>query len=149
MARPWPATTSVLPDDVIFVGSPGVGVDHASQLGIPPSHVWAGANAHDPVTYAPAQSSLPGMVSDEPGLNPAFSVPGPRQPGSVHTGWFGTDPATPAFGGQIFDATSGTDETYSGPSFDSHSHYWDSNSSSLKSMSLIVDGKYGAVGKAK
>lgn len=39
------------PTDLVFVGSPGVGVDHASQLGISPSHVWAGANEHDPVTY--------------------------------------------------------------------------------------------------
>jgi hypothetical protein len=27
-------------DDAVFVGSPGVGVDHAADLGIDPSHVW-------------------------------------------------------------------------------------------------------------
>lgn len=40
------------PTDMVFVGSPGVGVDHAAQLGgISPEHVWAGANKSDPVSY--------------------------------------------------------------------------------------------------
>ena len=29
-------------DDIVFVGSPGVNVDHASALNISPNHVWAG-----------------------------------------------------------------------------------------------------------
>ncbi|MGW3038954.1 alpha/beta hydrolase [Kitasatospora sp. NPDC001159] len=32
-----------LPDDVVIIGSPGVGVKHASDLGMPAGHVWAGA----------------------------------------------------------------------------------------------------------
>jgi hypothetical protein len=34
-------------DDVIFVGSPGVGVNHASDLGVNPSHVWDGQAGDD------------------------------------------------------------------------------------------------------
>jgi hypothetical protein len=36
-------------DDVIFVGSPGVGVNHASDLGLDPSHVWDGQAGDDPI----------------------------------------------------------------------------------------------------
>jgi len=36
-----------LSDDLILVGSPGVGVYKASQLGYDPSHVWVGAASND------------------------------------------------------------------------------------------------------
>ncbi|HZC69855.1 MAG TPA: alpha/beta hydrolase [Jatrophihabitans sp.] len=36
-------------DDVAFIGSPGVGVNHASDLGVDPSHVWDGAAEDDPI----------------------------------------------------------------------------------------------------
>lgn len=36
-------------DDLVFVGSPGVGVQRAEELGVPPSHVWAGEAGGDPV----------------------------------------------------------------------------------------------------
>ncbi|MFI6323438.1 alpha/beta hydrolase [Nonomuraea sp. NPDC050556] len=38
-----------LADDLIFVGSPGVGVDHAKDLGIGAEHVWVGEDRNDPV----------------------------------------------------------------------------------------------------
>ncbi|WP_084960155.1 alpha/beta hydrolase [Thermoactinospora rubra] len=38
-----------LADTLIFLGSPGVGVDHVSQLGISPKHVWVGEAGGDPV----------------------------------------------------------------------------------------------------
>lgn len=38
-----------LADDLVFVGSPGVGVERAEQLGVPASRVWAGEAAGDPV----------------------------------------------------------------------------------------------------
>lgn len=36
-------------DDLILIGSPGVSVDHASQLGFNPKHVWVGEADGDPV----------------------------------------------------------------------------------------------------
>lgn len=46
------AMTSGAPvDDVVLVGSPGVGVDHASDLGIDPSHVWDGEAGDDPILW--------------------------------------------------------------------------------------------------
>jgi hypothetical protein len=44
------AKQSVLPvDNIVLLGSPGISVDHASQLGIPAGHVWSGEAASDPV----------------------------------------------------------------------------------------------------
>jgi uncharacterized protein YukE len=39
-------------DDIVFVGSPGVGASHADQLSAGSGHVWAGATEHDPVVQA-------------------------------------------------------------------------------------------------
>lgn len=47
------------PNDIIFVGSLGVGVDHAKDLGIPPGNVWAGASPFDPLTGLPVHGNLP------------------------------------------------------------------------------------------
>ncbi|GAA2879178.1 hypothetical protein GCM10010517_41430 [Streptosporangium fragile] len=38
-----------LADDLVFVGSPGLGVEHARDLGVDPSHVWVGAAPDDQV----------------------------------------------------------------------------------------------------
>ncbi|MBN6053727.1 hypothetical protein JYK22_17440, partial [Nonomuraea sp. RK-328] len=38
-----------LADDIILIGSPGVGVEHASGLGLDPAHVWVGEAGNDPV----------------------------------------------------------------------------------------------------
>ncbi len=38
-------------DDVVLVGSPGAGVDHAADLEVPAGHVFVGANSRDPVSY--------------------------------------------------------------------------------------------------
>ncbi len=114
------------PGDMIFVGSPGVGVSHAAQLGIAPAHVWAGANSHDPVPQLPPSNPLTALGND-------------------NAGYFGTDPATSAFGGQVFNADIDPSRSFSGIDFSAHSSYWDQNSSSLFNMAHIVDGQYGSV----
>lgn len=40
-------------DNAILVGSPGVGVNHASDLNIPTHHVWAATAKNDMVNMAP------------------------------------------------------------------------------------------------
>lgn len=42
-------------DDVILLGSPGVGVDRAQDLGVSKEHVFVGAADHDPVTHLPSK----------------------------------------------------------------------------------------------
>jgi Alpha/beta hydrolase len=118
------------PNDLIFVGSPGVGVNHASQLGVSPAHVWAGANANDP-------------VPDLPPANPAHWI-------DNYSSHFGNDPTSPQFGGKDFAANydpgkpSGFDPAYY-VTLKAHSGYWDPDSASLLNMAHIVDGQYGKV----
>jgi len=50
----------LLADDIIFVGSPGVGVEHASDLGLAPGHVWVGEAGNDPVAYLGRFAADPG-----------------------------------------------------------------------------------------
>lgn len=80
------------PSDIIFVGSPGVGVDHASQLGTSPAHVWAGANEHDPVPYTqwfgdnPATRSF-GAQDFDANQDPGRSFWGPMDPRAHSDYW--------------------------------------------------------------
>ncbi|MFC7535310.1 alpha/beta hydrolase [Actinoplanes sp. GCM10030250] len=63
-------------DRVVFVGSPGVGVDSAADLTVPAERVWSSTSRTDVIRLA----AVP---------------PGPEL-------WFGRDPSTPGFGGQTF-----------------------------------------------
>lgn len=105
-------------DAVIFIGSPGVGVDHASDLNVSPEAAWAGRSKNDIVAHLP---------------NRTFWNPwdwGNRP--------FGVDPTSPEFGGNSFGVQDGNKL----PLFSAHSLYWDNNSESLGNMALIVNGEY-------
>src|SRR5439155_15652814 len=39
-------------DDVVLIGSPGVGVRHAGDLGLSPAHVWASTARHHVINAA-------------------------------------------------------------------------------------------------
>jgi hypothetical protein len=107
-----------LADDLIFVGSPGVDVNHARDLGVPPSHVWVGKELLDPIAY----------IGD-----PNILLPNP----------FGPDPALPSFGARVLRIQPGSPQF---PNLlHAHSQYWDHGSPSLKAMALIVAGMYGRV----
>lgn len=120
-----------LADDLIFVGSPGVGVDSAADLGLSPSHVWAGEARFDPVPKLPPLD--------------------PQEWFGPDRGYFGTDPASPPFGGRVFTVDGHLGIIHIGPipvlpnPFPEHSQYWDPGSISLRNMALIVAGMYGEV----
>ncbi|MEJ7795519.1 MAG: alpha/beta hydrolase [Nocardioides sp.] len=116
-------------DDIIFVGSPGVGgdTDHASDTGIDPDHVWAGANSRDVITYLGNHGSFHGEVFGGAGL--------------------GDDPAEDDFGGNRFQAES--ESRPSLPSTGQHSLYFDHDTESLYNISQIVNGDYDAVNHAE
>lgn len=64
-------------DELVFVGSPGVGVEHAADLrGVSADHVWATRATHDLVRWLPDF-------------------------------WFGEDPTSDEFGGRAFDSHPG------------------------------------------
>lgn len=67
-------------DNMIFQGSPGVGVDHVSDLGIDPDHVFVTAAARDPIARTPSQIHGPPPTRDSFGATeftsevPGFSI---------------------------------------------------------------------------
>jgi hypothetical protein len=89
--------------DIVFIGSPGTGVDTAADLGIDPGHVWAGGTDDDIVIRL---RSLPGLAALAPlGLGTALA------------GWavdelYGTIPTDPGFGARVFAAGDGGHSDY-------------------------------------
>jgi hypothetical protein len=112
-------------DDIVVVGSPGLGgdTDHADELGIDPGHVWAGANSNDPVA--------------DLGNHGAFHL-------EVFGGLgLGDDPVEDDFGANRFQAES-TSRGGVNPFLD-HSKYFDHDTESLANITRIVNGDYEAV----
>ncbi|GAA4695743.1 alpha/beta hydrolase [Nocardioides conyzicola] len=113
-------------DDLVFVGSPGVGgdTDDVGDTGVDPGHVWAGANSRDPI----ADLGNHGWVHLESVLGGAG---------------LGDDPAEDDFGAIRFEAESTTRPDHL--DFGEHSKYFDHGSESLYNLSQIVSGNYDAV----
>jgi hypothetical protein len=124
----------------------------------------AGANSHDPVPDLPPLPVNPvNPVNPMSPLNPLnvlnvldpldpLNLPvnalNPLNPANVLSGnasHFGTNPASPAFGGQVFNADVDPSQSFSGLDVSAHSSYWDPNSWSLINMAHIVDGQYSKV----
>ncbi|MEU4621658.1 alpha/beta hydrolase [Actinoplanes sp. NPDC023801] len=102
-------------DAVVFVGSPGVGVDSASQLQFPADQVWATTSVSDPIRYAaaaPKELLLPDL------------------PGSKRHLWFGRDPSQPGFGARVFPSQLDA----------GHLGYWDRGEPTLDALTRITLG---------
>jgi len=117
-------------DELIFVGSPGVGVDSVSELRgadgqpVPPEHVWSSHALRDPIQYASYTDLNP---TSEDGAEPADIL--------VH----GRNPSEPEFGAREFTADPGDSLGTA------HSQYWDPYSTSLRNMAYIITGNHGQV----
>jgi hypothetical protein len=109
-------------DDVAFVGSPGVGVEHAQQLGIPDGHVWAGRSPDDLVPLVPPLDApiRPDKMFDD------------------HSVRYGNDPTSTEFGGERFTVGHETIQH-------AHSSYWDPDQVSLLNLAHITTGQYEKV----
>jgi hypothetical protein len=105
-------------NDVVFIGSPGVGVEKATHLGMPVGHVWAGRSPEDPIPFAPP-------------LNPV------KWPDD-HSVRYGNDPTSSEFGAKRFVVDHE-------PVRHAHSNYWEPGSKSLQNLALITTGQYGRV----
>lgn len=113
--------TTMPVDDVLLVGSPGVGVDTAAELRVPPGHVWATRAANDAIRFAvdPGQRML-GLV----GL------------GHPDAMWFGTAPTAPEFGAHVFSSDPGT---FWHP-VRTHESYFEPGATSLTNIARVVTG---------
>ncbi|MFJ1679778.1 alpha/beta hydrolase [Streptomyces sp. NPDC088251] len=131
-------------DDIVLVGSPGVGVDHAEDLGVGKGHVFVGAAEHDVVTKLPSkQQSAAGVVGLIAAGPVAAYVVGDIADQGDDDLWFGKDPASESFGARRFQVDEGPRLiSGEGVSFGAHSHYFDPrrDSVSANNIALVVAG---------
>jgi hypothetical protein len=101
-------------DDIVFVASPGVGVNQANELGIPAERVHVTVDAHDPIQLAPVHGIEPQNFDDAD----VFSS-GPSEPGKSTEGpWY-----------------------KAGYNSDAHSMYWDPGNKALNNMGRVIAGQ--------
>ncbi|GIF19410.1 putative alpha/beta hydrolase family esterase [Actinoplanes tereljensis] len=122
-------TAGLAADDVVFVGSPGVGVDTAGDLAVPAGHVWSSTSRSDIIQYAaPAPGSLLKkleLAAAVPIIGPALAFSRPHQ-----DLWFGHNPSDPSFGACLFPSSPDA----------GHLGYWDRGSPSLDALASITLG---------
>lgn len=122
------AADGLAADSLVLVGSPGAGggVDHVSDLGMPPGQVYVGSAAHDPITWLGGQDGvLPGTWDDALGL--------------------GEDPAQSDFGAHTFPVAEGAsfdgwDGLVDVGLLDNHGSYFEGGNPALENMAAIVTG---------
>ncbi|MGW8490323.1 alpha/beta hydrolase [Streptomyces sp. NPDC055886] len=132
-------------DDIVFVGSPGVGVDKAEDLGVGREHVFVGAAANDVVTKLPSiKESAIGVAEMFYGGPAAAYVAGDLVDRGDDDVWFGRDPASEAFGARRFEVGDGPPLIGEGRvTIDAHSEYFDPelDKASAQNIALIAAGR--------
>ncbi|WP_326659461.1 alpha/beta hydrolase [Streptomyces sp. NBC_00385] len=127
-------------DDIVLVGSPGVGVDRAEDLGVGRDHVFVGAAENDVVTKLPSkqQSAVGVAVLAATGPVGAHILGGVADQDDDDL-WFGRDPASGAFGARRFPVNEGPQVIGSnGVSIDAHSQYFDPKRDAMSSDSIAL-----------
>ncbi|WP_405928859.1 alpha/beta hydrolase family protein [Streptomyces griseus] len=132
-------------DEIVFVGSPGVGVDSADDMGVGREHVFVGAAANDVVTKVPSKKETAvGAVEMLYGGPAAAYVFGDLADRGDDDVWFGSDPASEAFGARRFEVGDGPPLIGTGKlTIDAHSEYFDPeiDRTSVENMALITAGR--------
>jgi hypothetical protein len=116
-------------DEVVFVGSPGVGVDSAAGLQVPADRVWSSTSHSDVIQWAAVS---PKSLAEDLVLSQA--VPGGALLAFTRPEddlFFGTNPSDPAFGARVF-----TSEPDAG-----HLGYWEPGSAALDALTNITVGR--------
>ncbi|MFV2118865.1 alpha/beta hydrolase [Streptomyces sp. Act-28] len=124
-------------DDIILLGSPGVGVDKAEDLGVGKQHVFVGAADNDPVTHLPTKDEvlLAGPVGS--------LIYGDVFDWGDDDIYFGKDPSSEAFGAQRFKVDPGPHPVAELGGFDAHSQYFtpELDQVSADNIAAIVAGQ--------
>mgnify|MGYP002623840163 CR=1 FL=1 len=129
-------------DQVIVVGSPGVGALKAEDLGV--ESVWVGEAPNDPVGdigSLPHLKDLGTLVFFGPLALTATYI---AEKATNTTGTLGPDPSSKEFGARHFYVPDSRDPFYT---FKGHSSYWDTgpapqDSASLVNIARLVNGQY-------
>ncbi|GAA2380331.1 hypothetical protein Cme02nite_16220 [Catellatospora methionotrophica] len=125
----------VIADEIVALGSPGMGVASAAELGRP-GHVWASTADNDIVLFASSKGEL---ALDALG-GPAYVFAGAATDAVLRGNadlWHGVDPSSEQFGARVFTATPGTDP------LDAHGVYFAERNPALQSLAEIVTGETG------
>ncbi|MGW1883073.1 alpha/beta hydrolase [Streptomyces sp. NPDC001970] len=124
-------------DDIILLGSPGVGAEKAQDLGVSQDHVFVGAADNDPITKLPTKDevALAGPLGSLV-YGDAFDLGG----GDIY---FGKDPASEAFGARRFRVDDGPRPILELGGFDAHSQYFtpEKDWESAENIARVVAGK--------
>lgn len=131
-------------DDIILLGSPGVGVDKAEDLGVGKDHVFVGAAENDPVTKLPSkQQSASGIVGLLAGGPTVAYLAGDIADQGDDDLYFGKDPASEAFGARRFEVDDGPRPVLDAGKFKAHSQYFtpEKDAVSARNVAQIVAGK--------
>lgn len=157
-------------DDIVLVGSPGVGARSADELGVGRAHVFVGAAENDTVTRLPNRWEAGGLGSGAvggasagfalgAGAGPAGAVVGGALGGIAGAtvgymaqsaqsensdAWFGTDPAHRDFGATRFKVGEGPFPVQRGHELlEAHSNYFHpaKDQMSADNISRIVAGR--------
>ncbi|MFK3981180.1 alpha/beta hydrolase [Micromonospora sp. NPDC050397] len=116
-------------DRVVFVGSPGVGVDRAADLGLAEGQVWASTAGNDVIRHASGPAELLGRLglgAALPGVGGLLAYGNPAD-----ELWFGADPSGADFGARLFAGRP-----------DGHVGYWNPGNPALDAIARItVDGR--------
>ncbi|MCA1216828.1 alpha/beta hydrolase [Streptomyces sp. 8L] len=129
-------------DDIVLVGSPGVGVDRAEDLGVGKDHVFVGAAENDVVTKLPSprevEAGSAGLLIGGPAAARLASDLADRGDDDL---WFGRDPASRAFGARRFVVADGP-PPFSDGVVPAHSNYFDPvrDASSADNIARVASG---------
>ncbi|WP_369364023.1 alpha/beta hydrolase [Streptomyces sp. CG4] len=142
-------------DDYILLGSPGVGVDHAEDLGVGKQHVFVGAAENDLVSKAPSKGAVAGgfvgggigLVTGGLGGALEGATVGAELGDPDHDdNWFGKDPASDEFGATRFRTEPGPN-AFTHFTMEAHSNYFnpEKDQMSADSIANIVAGNPGGI----
>ncbi len=124
---------AVVADEIVALGSPGMGVDRAAELR-DPAHVWASTAPNDIVRFAPSPGeAVVGVLAGGPGMVALGSVSDAVLGGNADL-WHGTDPSAAEFGARVFPSEAGADPV------DAHASYFDPAGPALRTLAAIVNG---------
>jgi hypothetical protein len=120
------ARSALAADSVVFVGSPGVGVDSAADLHAPAGQVWSSTSLSDVVHYTAVSPA--GLVAD----TVRASVLGPVAAYGLPEDdlWFGRNPSDGQFGARVFGSQADA----------GHLGYWDPGRPALDNLARIALG---------
>ncbi|GAA1618067.1 alpha/beta hydrolase [Catellatospora bangladeshensis] len=124
---------AVVADEIVALGSPGMGVDRAAELR-DPAHVWASTAPNDIVRFAPSPGeAVVGVLAGGPGMVALGSASDAVLGGNADL-WHGTDPSAAEFGARAFPSKAGADPV------DAHASYFDPAGPALRTLAGIVTG---------